>query len=140
MTSTDTITIQEFVKTFVITSSAVKAKCNPNCADWEKATHWHVSIWRMGVDLPLVVPFSQGLAHKEPPTVCDVLGCLAADARTYEEADGDFGQWAEDMSGGDEKPPSLWRTFNAIGRQTVALEKLLGVALYQKLLHHVEGL
>ena len=132
METATVITVKEFVKAHGLTAHAEPAECNPNCPDWKNARHWLVTLHKEGTQDSFAVPFSQGLGHTEPPTVEDVLGYLMMDCISYECSEADFGAWADEWDG-CEKPSSLWRTFNNIGRQAVALERFLGFDAYRDL-------
>jgi hypothetical protein len=132
METATTTTIEKFIEKHGLTARADPAECNPNCPGWANARHWLVTFRKQGNPDSFTVPFSQGLGHTESPTAVDVLGCLMSDCISYECSEADFGAWADEWDSG-EKPSSLWRTFNNIRRQVVALESFLGFDAYRDL-------
>lgn len=87
----------------------------------------------------LEVYFSQGSAHTEPPTLADVLDCLASDASGYDQAAGSFEEWASDL-GYDADSRKAEKTFRAVEKQARDLKALLGAEAYEELLYQTERL
>jgi hypothetical protein len=104
METATTTTIEKFIEKHGLTARADPAECNPNCPGWANARHWLVTFRKQGNPDSFTVPFSQGLGHTE----------------------------SDEWDSG-EKPSSLWRTFNNIRRQVVALESFLGFDAYRDL-------
>lgn len=71
--------------------------------------------------------FSQGSAHTKEPTAEDVLGCLLLDALILENTDFNFKLWCDEL-GFDEEETHPQRVFVAIRKNTIKLEKFLGLA------------
>lgn len=82
--------------------------------------------------------FSQGSAHTEPPTIEDVLDCLAMDATGYEEAP-TFEDWASEY-GYDTDSRKAEKIYKTVCRQALQLKRTLGESAHQKLLYEVERL
>jgi len=155
-------TIAQFIETHGITFEAIRANKNPNMdADqWHKgANHWVCTFSRAAqivgqtVSYPasklgsprfedvisadrLTTFFSQGSAHKEPPTAADVLDCLAMDAAGVENAK-DFEDWASEY-GYDTDSRKAERTYKICQQQAADLKEFLGDEAYQSLLWDTE--
>ena len=71
-----------------------------------------------------------------PPTVNEVLDCLASDCSGYEN-ERDFESWAEEL-GYDTDSRKAESVYNTIGQQCRDLKKLLGNELYNELLFETE--
>ena len=102
-----------------------RVPANPNMADdkWAKtARHWYYTIRKVGSGPcePLTGYFSQGSAHKKPPTLGEVLDCLASDSTSLES----FETWAADRC----------------HKQAKALKAFLGADLFDTLVYHTERL
>lgn len=91
--------------------------------------HWAVTLSRPGAKM--VVPFTQGSAHTEPPTADDVLDCLASDASGYDNAR-DFEDWASEY-GYETDSRRAERTYRAIGEHAGQLRAFLGAEAYREL-------
>ena len=131
-------TMTEFLEEARITMSAKWADSNPNM-DPDSARqmdHWRC-IFRMG-NKQLTVSFSQGFGHNgKAPKAKDVLDCLGSDAASYENARGDFEQWASEF-GYDTDSRKAEKTFKAVEKQSFKLKTFLGEDLYNELLWHTE--
>ena len=93
-----------------------------NSDEWGPGTrHWTVTL-RHDSGRTLAVPFSQGSAHKDPPTARDVLSCLVMD---IPEDGATFEEWAADY-GFDPDSRRAERIFRAVERQTLALREWAG--------------
>lgn len=144
MTETQT-TLQQFIETHELGIDVEPADSNPNMASddaWmREASHWLVVITQDGQSMR--VPFSQGSAHTEPPTLETVLDCLASDASSVENS-GSFDEWAADMGFFPmESSKDLRRaqqTYEAIEHQTNGLKALIGARAFDQLLYHTERL
>lgn len=88
---------------------------------------------------PLELYFSQGSAHTEPPTLADVLDCLASDAAGYNQAGGQFEEWCSEY-GYDSDSRKAEKTFRAVQQQARDLKALLGNDAYEELLFQTERL
>ena len=81
--------------------------------------------------------FSKGIGHKgAPPTLDEVLDCLAVDAAGIENATC-FEDWAEDL-GYDTDSRKAERAYNTVKEQAKKLRSLLGKEAYEELLWEVE--
>jgi hypothetical protein len=133
------MTIAEFIAEHELTLCATQADSNPNVdpGGWAKgATHWNcvISSPTRGA---LVIPFSQGSAHKGPPDLATVLDCLASDARTVEYDS--FEEWAGNL-GYDTDSRSAERTYRTVKTQSERLLEFLGNDAFNTLLDDVEPL
>jgi hypothetical protein len=136
---TDQMTLADFIAKHQIRMTSVHTDRNPHMADddWSRtATHWKCIIGRGKARM--TVPFSQGSAHTEAPTLATVLDCLASDASSVENAR-DFREWAEEM-GGDPDSIKALKTYRLIQKQAAKLEALLGPDAYAELLWECERL
>lgn len=131
------ITTQEFITAHEITATATQADSNPNMSDMpEGSRHWSVLLSRADTDTKMIVKFSQGPAHTEPPTATDVLDCLASDAASWENAP-NFDVWASEY-GYDTDSRKAKRTFNAVKKQSQKLKAFLSPDQYNDLLWETE--
>jgi hypothetical protein len=73
--------------------------------------------------------YRTGLAI-ERPELGDVLSSMIRDAQSYEQADS-FEDWRAEY-GYEDEAPQAWREWNAVGKQTVKLERLLGSKRYEE--------
>jgi hypothetical protein len=133
-------TIHEFIAKYGITADVVGiTHRSDDCADvWSNdAQHWSVRL-QMPHGRPVDIEFSQGSAHKEPPTAADVLDCLASDASGVED---DFETWAENF-GHDTDSRKAERIYNAVKAQTEQLRILLrrSDACFNELVNEIERL
>lgn len=128
--------IDRFIARHGITFKAHPASRNPNIDDMPAGSrHWICDIDCGGRGMS--VHFSQGPAHKDPPTAADVLDCLASDASGYDNA-GSFEDWCAEY-GFDSDSRRAERTHRNVGRQAEALREILGTpADYETLLYKVE--
>ena len=134
------MTLQEFIQKHGITAAATRVDDNSNMTDMpEGSRHWNVSLSRVNyIDDKMVVPFSQGPAHTEPPTAEDVLDCLASDAIGWVNAEG-FEDWCGEY-GHDTDSRRAERTYNAIKKQSTELAIFFSALQYDDLLWNTERL
>lgn len=131
-------TIQQFIADHGLTMEILPALRNPNMEDqdWAAgATHYRCIIansWQATME----VPFSQGAALTDEPTLPRVLDCLAMDAASIENAR-DFEAWAAEF-GYDTDSRKAERIFNICTEQAGELRELLGAESYVKLLWETE--
>lgn len=137
-------TLEEFIEDHGITANVVEAAENPNWEQddsyWE-ASHWTVRLIRMddsGIKAVFDVPFSQSAAHKNPPTVEEVLDCLASDASGVSNNQ-TFEDWCCEYGYGTDSRKAE-RLYSAVVDQTDSLESFLGTEAYNELLWEVENL
>jgi len=101
------------------------------------ATHYGLVIFRRVAGESarrMMLEYSQGSAHKTPPTVASVLGCLQMDASSVIDC-GSFTEWAEDMGydlDGDHEQAKA--TFKACKAEASKLLALLGSELFDTLM------
>jgi hypothetical protein len=86
----------------------------------------------------VTVYFSQGSAHTKPPTLEDVLDCIASDANGFED-ENDFETWCSNY-GYDTDSRKAEKTFKFIERQATQLKAKLGNDLYERLIWETERL
>jgi hypothetical protein len=134
------LTLATFITAHQLGFTVTPADANPNLAaneEWARtASHWRCVLKRHG--RRLTVPFSQGEAYMEPPTLAEVLKCVASDSATYEYARS-FSEWCH-ANGYDTDSRKAERTYRVIGRQAASLKSLLGEPAYQELLWNTERL
>lgn len=102
-----------------------------------KATRWDGGV-ESAWDYDFTIWFSQGEAHKTPPTVDDVLDCLASDASGYDNSR-NFEDWCSDY-GYDDDSRTAERIYRAIAEQAKGLRHFLGDDAYNRLLWNTERL
>lgn len=78
----------------------------------------------------LAIPVQKD-AQPSPPTVADLLDCLASDASTYDNCR-DFADWCNEF-GYDEDSRTAERTYNAVAEQSRQLRRLLPADAYEAL-------
>lgn len=116
--------IAEFIDRAGVSMTCKRVDRNPNMPDADM-NHYLCVLQRgqRGVDYAQMrVYFSMGVAHKKPPTVANVLDCLASDASCANET---FEQWCAEF-GYDADSRSAERTYNAVRKQTASLRAFLG--------------
>ena len=95
------------------------------CHPWTVTLSWAYKPFDDdGGSRTLTVPFFQGLAHKEAPTVHDVLGCLLTDVMTVENCES-FEDWAGDL-GFDADSRNAEKSYNACVESCPKLYEFLG--------------
>jgi hypothetical protein len=131
----DTITIAEFVKTYHIRMTAMRAQSNPNMPDSSSMNHWKCILRRPSHTL--TVFFSMGLGHNgKEPAAEDVLDCLASNAASIDNARG-FEDWCADF-GYDTDSRKAENTFKTCEHQASRLKTFLESHLYNELLYSTE--
>lgn len=110
-----------------------------------EASHWYCFFTFQ--DREFSCHFSQGSAHKDPPTAEDVLECLLSDARSvlpeWDESNGaadvvvPFEEWASDL-GFDPDSRKAERSYNVTVEQTRKLRAFLTPLLYRQALRTEE--
>lgn len=134
-----TKTLEEMVAALDLGFEIKSADSNPNIDDdkWAATSHhWLCTLTHRGRKMD--VPFSQGSAHTKPPTLADVLDCLASDASGYENAR-TFEEWYAEY-GYDPDSRRAERTFRVVQQQATRLFTLLGRENYDALLWKTERL
>jgi hypothetical protein len=133
----DTQTLADFIAAHGLEMDVAPADSNPNNADWPRgASHWTCTI--RSETGTMDVPFTQGAAHTQPPTLADVLSCLADDAASVED-EPDWLNWAQGMGFESIADAEKAREMHAaIVQQSDALGDLLGPVAFETLLYEVE--
>ncbi len=121
-------TLEQACKRYGITATAERGATDEPCFDVRGMIDWRVTIRHLGS--PLSVDFYQGRAHKEPPTVAEVLGCLLSDARVSDARS--FEEWAEEL-GYDSDSRQAERVYKRCLEIGEKLEALLGADLVEEL-------
>jgi hypothetical protein len=126
-----TLTLTDFITSAGITMKAERTDHNPTMDDSANMDHWKVTLRAGRSRMSLV--FSMGYGHKgEPPTLSDVLDCLASDASSFDNAQS-FEDWADDY-GYDVDSRKAEKTYKAVQRSAERLQKFLGESAYNTLL------
>ncbi len=134
-TTSDQMTLSQFIATHKITRTAERVSENPVMVDSRNMDHWKVKLTRLDGNKKRILTtiFSMGYGHHGAmPKVEDVLDCLASDVT------GDsFADWCAEL-GFDVDSRKAERTYHAVQKQTAKLEAFLGDELLQTLLYGVE--
>ena len=135
---TKTITLEQFIAEQQLVMGVSRVKRNPYMNE-QLPRNFECTITQVGKGYsePLTVYFSQGSAHTKPPTLVNVLDCLASDASGIDNAR-TFEDWANDY-GYDTDSRKAEATYRTICAQAQELKRLLGDA-YGQLLYNVERL
>lgn len=135
MTTVDKIPMSQFVAETKITLTVEKTSFNPNMDNSLKMDHWKVQLKRGPKRMTIV--FSKGFGHNgEPPTIEEVLDCLASDSASIVDSP-NFEEWAEDF-GYDPDSRQAERTYSAVRAQASRLLVFLGENYYDDLLWNTE--
>ena len=135
-----TISLGQFIAEQQLVMSVVAVRRNPHMTDSPLPRNFECTLYfeGRGQHEPLTVYFSQGSAHKKPPTLAEVLDCLASDASGIENARS-FEEWASEY-GYETDSRKAERTYRTCEQQAMELERLLGRDAYQQLLWNTERL
>lgn len=108
--------------------------------DWDTtARHWRVTLARKNDKRRrLIVYFSQGSAHTEPPSAADVLNCLASDASAIDTSP-TFDDWCVEY-GYDTDSRKAERTYKQVQAQAKRLRRFFDMDEYEELLWETERL
>lgn len=138
--SAQTITLEQFITEQQLVMSVRPVKRNPHMQGEQMPRNFECTIEfeGRGYHEPLTVYFSQGSAHKKPPTLADVLDCLASDASGVDNARS-FEDWASEY-GYDTDSRKAERTYHICEKQAQDLKALLGQDAYNQLLYDTERL
>jgi len=138
--STQTITLDQFITEQQLVMSVRSVKRNPRMQGEQMPRNFECTIEfeGRGYHEPLTVYFSQGSAHKKPPTLAEVLDCLASDAAGVDNAK-DFEDWASEY-GYDTDSRKAERIYDVCKAQAQELKDLLGGKAYAQLLYETERL
>ena len=138
--STQTITLDQFITEQQLVMSVRPVKRNPHMQGEQMPRNFECTIEfeGRGYHEPLTVYFSQGSAHKKPPTLAEVLDCLASDASGVDNAQS-FEEWASEY-GYDTDSRKAEKTYNICRQQAQELKALLDRDAYDQLLYETERL
>ena len=129
------MTMTQFLNRFPVKMDTTLVDSNPNMTDMPSgSTHWRC-VLRLQAKR-MTVYYSMGPAHCGEPTLANVLGALASDAISWENAPS-FEEWASEF-GYDTDSRKAERTYKAVEKQTEALARLLPPDAYNQLLWHTE--
>lgn len=134
-------TLKDFISEHQIEMTKQRVEHRPDGhMDDKGMRHWLCTIKQVGRGNPAVMTlfFSQGSAHTKPPTVEDVLDCIAADCSGALNARG-FEDWASEY-GYDPDSRKAEDTYRACQIQLRDIERLLGAKLVQELVYETERL
>ena len=136
---TQTITLDQFITEQQLVMSVRPIKRNPHMQEqMPRNFNCTIEFEGRGYHEPLTVYFSQGSAHKEPPTLAEVLDCLASDASGVDNAQS-FEDWASEY-GYDTDSRKAECTYRICEKQAQELKALLGRDAYNQLLYGTERL
>ena len=136
---TQTITLDQFITEQQLVMSVRPIKRNPHMQEqMPRNFECTIEFEGRGYHEPLTVYFSQGSAHKKPPTLAEVLDCLASDASGVDNAQS-FEAWASEY-GYDTDSRKAEKTYNICVQQAQELKILLGQDAYNQLLNGTERL
>ena len=136
---TQTITLDQFITEQQLVMSVRPIKRNPHIQEqMPRNFECTIEFEGRGYHEPLTVYFSQGSAHKKPPTLAEVLDCLASDASGVDNAQS-FEAWASEY-GYDTDSRKAEKTYNICVQQAQELKILLGQDAYNQLLNGTERL
>lgn len=135
-----TITLDQFITEQQLIMSVRPIKRNPYMQGEKMPRNFECTIEfeGRGYHEPLTVYFSQGSAHKKPPTLAEVLDYLASDASGVDNAQS-FEDWASEY-GYDTDSRKAEKTYNICAQQAQELKALLGQDAYDQLLYETERL
>ena len=137
--STQTITLDQFITAQQLVMDVRSVRRNPHMQEqMPRNFECTIDFVGRGYHEPLTVYFSQGSAHKKPPTLAEVLDCLASDASGVDNAQS-FEDWASEY-GYDTDSRKAERTYRICEEQAQKLKALLGQDAYNQLLYSTERL
>ena len=136
---TQTITLDQFITEQQLVMSVRPIKRNPYMQEqMPRNFKCTIEFEGRGYDEPLTVYFSQGSAYEKPPTLAEVLDCLASDASGVDNTQS-FEDWASEY-GYDTDSRKAEKTYNICVQQAQELKALLGQDAYDQLLYGTERL
>ena len=136
---TQKITLDQFIVEQQLVMDARSVRRNPHMQEqMPRNFECAIGFVGRGYHEPLVVYFSQGGAHKKPPTLAEVLDCLASDASGVDNTQS-FEDWASEY-GYDTDSHKAEKTYNICVQQAQELKILLGQDAYNQLLNGTERL
>lgn len=131
-----TQTLAQFTEKHPIKFSAREVCERPDNLMSESTYHFQCKL--VGPQHRMSLYFSLGAACSIPPTLEEVLDCLASDASSYENAK-DFENWARDY-GYSEDSRAAEKVYRAVKRSSEQLKRVLGETDYQELLWETDRL
>jgi hypothetical protein len=133
----ETVTLSDFIKGADISMTYRATDHNPHLDNSDRMDHWRVTL-RAGRSRMTLV-FSKGIGHNgEPPTLEEILDCLASDAAGFENTR-NFEDWCSEY-GYETDSRRAERVYKAIQNQVARLKNLLGHSAYETLLWKVQQL
>ncbi len=125
--------LEEFAKQRGLGFACTVVYSRPDGLMNDLAFHYKIRItqYRRGFTLY----FSQGSGHKKPPTLTDVLTCIADDAASFENAPS-FEDWASEY-GYDTDSRKAEKIYRTVKRQSEQLKRTIGVDNYHYLIFDV---
>ena len=136
------ITMQQFIEAQKLEMHTRAIKRNPHMTGSDAMPrNFECTIEKLvrhGSVEEIVTYFSQGSAYTKPPTLADVLDCLASDASGVENAKS-FEDWASEY-GYDTDSRKAEKTYRIIEKQAQELKSFLGADAYDTLLWNTERL
>ena len=137
--STQTITLEQFIVEQQLVMDVRSVRRNPHMQEQRPRNfECTINFEGRGYHEPLTVYFSQGSAHKKPPTLAEVLDRLASDAAGVDNAK-DFEDWASEY-GYDTDSRKAECLYNICRAQAQDLKRLLGGKAYAQLLYETKPL
>lgn len=125
----------EFADKHNVTLSYVHTDKNPYMEDSANMDNYEVTLTYE--EREMCVYYSKGVGHNgEPPTVDEVLNCLAMDSASVENSR-DFEDFCNEL-GYDTDSRRAERTYKACVRQAKEMKALLGDEIYNMLLWETE--
>ena len=128
------MTINEFVRKAGIRAIALWTSSNPHTSAMPR--NFHCTLVRPAVARQMTLYYSQGSAHKDPPSAEDILACLRMDVQGADA--GSFEEWAQEL-GYDEDFRKAEKIYRAVRDQTAQLRNFLGEDLFNELMNIEEG-
>lgn len=135
--TTQTISLDQFITEQQLEMTVQSASFNPNMAE-PMPRNFKCVLSKAHQAQQMSIYFSQGAAHTQPPTLHEVLDCLASDAIGVEQVS-TFEEWAREY-GYNTDSRKAERTWSVCLRQAQELRVLLGQIAFEQLLYNTERL
>jgi hypothetical protein len=131
-------TLRDFAREHGLTLHIDRVSGRPDLASrWgDDARHWKFRIVSGNGRGHVRGYYSQGPACTKPPTLEEILGCLADDAAAYENA-GSFAGWAAEYGYNSDSISAL-AVYHTVRDESQALADMLGPDAYDALLWEVD--
>lgn len=129
-----TMNYEQFAEKYGIQFTWSARSSNPDWnGDGRESDHYLVTIATGG--WPMSLPFSKGKGNNgAPPTLTEVLECLASDAVSVKNS-GSFEEWASELCF-DTDSRKAEKIYETTKRNTETLEATLGTEAFEQLLWH----